>query len=174
VVLTVLSLGMAGYLLLGGDDPAPHAATDPAADGAIDVPEDRPILLPWADAQAAASAASEATTTIIGTSWQDYDDQVEEAVALMTPAFAEEYRETAGGATRQGIVDGKIEVQVRVVSQSVVRANTSQAQVLLFLNQYITKPGEDGQGGTTVSPYRALVTVVNTDGGWLVADLQTR
>lgn len=167
VALAVVTAAMTLYLVVS-DDASSAAATPPTA-GAIAVPEDRPILLPWADAQRAAAAAAEASTTIVKTSWQQYDERVEEATALMTPSFAEEFRATKD-EVRAGVVDGKVDVDARVVSQSVVRANTSEVQALVFLNQYTTRDG----GETTYSPYRALVTVVNTDGGWLVSDLQTR
>jgi Mce-associated membrane protein len=166
VVLTAATLGMAGYLWLSDDEPAPAAAVP---EGEIAVPEGRPILIPWADAQAAAAAAAEAAAAAVSTSWKTYDEQLDEALATMTPSFAEEFRTTKEDA-RAGVVENKIDVTARVVAQSVVRANTTEVQALLFLDQYTTTDGE----GTTVSPYRVLATVVNTDGGWLVADLETR
>lgn len=166
VLLTAATLGMAGYLWLSDDEKAVATA---ATDGAIAVPEDRPILIPWADAQAAASAAAETATAALSTSWKTFDDQLDETLATMTPSFAEEFRATKED-TRAGVVETKTEVTARVVAQSVVRANTSEVQALLFLDQYTTKNGK----GTTLSPYRVLVTLVNTDGGWLVSDLETK
>src|SRR5690349_5674513 len=49
VALAVVTAAMTLYLVVSDDDPS-AAATPPAA-GAIAVPDDRPILLPWADAQ---------------------------------------------------------------------------------------------------------------------------
>lgn len=167
VALTVVTVAMAVYLGVSDDDPEP--AGEPTEAGAIAVPSDRPILLPWADAQRAASAAAEAATSIVTTSWQDYDEQVTQATALMTPSFAEEFSTTKADV-REGVVTDKVEVQARVVAQSVVRANRTEVQALVFLNQYITRDG----GDTTYSPYRALVTVVNTDGGWLVSEMETK
>jgi Mce-associated membrane protein len=71
---------------------------------------------------------------------------------------------------KQDVLDTKTEVQVRIVAQGVVRANTSQVQALLFLNQYSSKDG----GKTTYTPYRALVTMVHTKSGWLVSGLDTQ
>lgn len=172
VVLTVATLGMAGYLWLSDDDGA--AAARPKK-GEIAVPEDRPIQIPMTQAQEAASAAAEAATAAFSRSWQDYDAQVDEAARVMTSGYAEEFRTTTDDA-RSGVVDGKLEIQSRVVAQSVVRANTAQVQALLFLDQYTTKPGtgEGSEAGTTVSSYRLLVTLVHTDGGWLVSDIETR
>ncbi len=105
----------------------------------------------------------------MATSYQDYDAQVDEAAALMTPAFAEEYRQTAADV-EDAIVAGKTEVQVSVVAQGVVRADQEQVQALVFLNMFTTKNGKE----PVFTPYRVLVTVVNTDQGWLVSDLETK
>ena len=56
------------------------------------------------------------------------------------------------------------------MAQGVVHATRTEVQALLFLNQYVSKDG----GDTTYTPYRALVTVVHTDRGWLVSDLETK
>jgi Mce-associated membrane protein len=181
VLLTALTLAMAGWLWLGGDDADEAAAPPP--EGEIAVPEGRPILLPWADAQAAAATAAEAATTALATNWQEYDAQLDEKVALMTPGFAEEFRTTATDA-KAGVVEGRLDIAVRVVAQSVVRANASEVQVTTAGGEQPTGEGSTGGesteeqpqdgAGTTVSPYRVLVTMVNTDGGWLVSDLETR
>lgn len=168
VVLTAATLAMAVFLWVSDDESAP--ASRPA-EGEIAVPDDRPIQLSMGDAQAAASAAAEAATAAFSRRWDEYDAQVDEAARTMTAAYAEEFRTTTDDA-KAGVVEGKLEIQSRVVAQSVVRANTSQVQALLFLDQYTTKPGKGG--GTTVSPYRVLVTMVHTDGGWLVSDIDTK
>lgn len=165
LVLALVAGGLGIWWWQHEDDPVPPRATD----GAIAVPEGRPVLLSASDAQVAVAAAAEAASTIVATSYKDYDEQVEEAAALMTEAFAEEYRQTAEDV-KQKILDTKTEVQVTIVAQGVVRANTSEVQALLFLNQYSSKNG----GKTTYTPYRALVTVVHTESGWLVSDLDTQ
>jgi Mce-associated membrane protein len=43
-------------------------------------------------------------------------------------------------------------------------------QALVFLNYYVSKNG----GDTTYTAYRALVTVVHTDRGWLVSGIETK
>lgn len=144
-------------------------SVQPSAGEGISVPEGRPVVIGAEDAQEAVAAAAEAANTIVATSHENYDEQVDEAAALMTEEFAAEYRQTAEDV-KQRILDSKTEVQVRIVAQGVVRANTSEVEALLFLNQYSSKDG----GETTYTPYRALVTVVNTDGGWLVSGLDTQ
>lgn len=165
-VLAMVAAGLGIWLWQHDEDPAPVSKP---TEGEIAVPEGRPVLLSAADAQEAVAAGAEAASTIVATSYQDYDEQVEEAAALMTDEFAEEYRQTAEDV-KQKILDSKTEVQVTIVAQGVVRANTSEVQGLLFLNQYSSKDG----GETTYTPYRALVTVVHTDSGWLVSGLDTQ
>ena len=56
------------------------------------------------------------------------------------------------------------------VAQGVVHATRTEVQALVFLNEYVSKDG----GDTTYTPYRALVTVVHTDRGWLVSGIDTK
>ena len=51
-----------------------------------------------------------------------------------------------------------------------VSASEDEVKALLFLNQYVTTDGKD----TSYTPYRALVTVVDTEQGWLVSDIETQ
>jgi Mce-associated membrane protein len=57
-----------------------------------------------------------------------------------------------------------------VAASGVVRASPDQVLALLFLDQLTTTDG----GGQSYAARRALVTIVHTDGGWLVANVQTR
>ena len=167
VALAVITL--AGGIFLWVDDEAGTASDTLSGDTADPADADNPVRITAKDAQVAVAAAAQAAYTIVATSWQDYDAQVEEAVELMTPTFAEEYRKTAGDV-EDAIVSSKTEVQVNVVAQGVVRADQDEVQALVFLNQYVTKNGKNA----VYTPYRALVTVVNTDQGWLVSDLDTK
>jgi Mce-associated membrane protein len=165
-VLAVLALG-GGIFLLVDDDEKPSTAADP--DSAIAADAETPVRISGADAQLAVAQAAQAAYTIVATSYKDYDAQVDEAAKLMTPAFAEEYRQTAADV-EDAIVSGKTEVQVSVVAQGVVRADQDQVQALVFLNMYTTKNGKE----EVYTPYRVLVTVVSTDQGWLVSNLDTK
>jgi Mce-associated membrane protein len=159
VVAIVLLVGIAaaeGWYLWLREDPVVSAA--------------RPVVTGEVSHRSAVDAASKATDEIFSTSYKNYDEQVDDAVSKMVDNnFADEYRQTAEDS-RDGILDEKVEIQVEVAAASVVRADESQVQALLFLNQYVTKGGED----TSYTPYRALVTVVNTDQGWLVSDIETK
>jgi Mce-associated membrane protein len=128
-----------------------------------------PVLMNSDDVTAGVAAAAKAAETIVSTSYQDYDKQVDEAAALMTDAFAKEYRQTAED-TKPDVVGAKAVIDARIVAQGVVRATRTEVRALVFLNQYVSKDG----GDTTYTPYRALVTVVHTDRGWLVSGLDTK
>ena len=120
----------------------------------------------------AVETAARSTEEILSTSYQDYDDQVEQATAKMTDTFAQEYQKTSDGI-RDEFIARKTRLQVKAVGQSVVQASAAQAEVLLFLNQYVEKV-VDGQPRTDYAQYRALVTVVHTDQGWLVSSIDTQ
>jgi Mce-associated membrane protein len=133
------------------------------------VSADRPVVTSEVAHRSAVEAASQAADEIVSTSYKNYDEQVDQAVGKMTDGFAAKYRQTAEDV-RDQFVDARKEVQVEVAAASVVRADESQVQALLFLNQYVTTNGKH----TAYTPYRALVTVVNTDQGWLVSDIETK
>ena len=136
------------------------------------VSEARPVVVGDATRGEAVDTAARSTEEILSTTYQDYDDQVEQAAAKMTDAFAEQYQQTSDGI-RDRFIAQKTRLQVKAVGQSVVQASPSQVQALLFLNQYVQKE-VDGEPTTDFAQYRALVTVVHTDHGWLVSDIDTQ
>lgn len=147
--------------------------TDDTSSGApISVPSGRPVVLNEAAVQEGVDAAASAASVMFARSWKTYDDGVDDAVTLMTDEFAKQYRATTDDVRKQFIAR-KTEVEVRVIAQSVVRANADELQALIFLNQYIVR-GEGKDAKTTYTPYRALFTMVHTDEGWLVDNLDTK
>ena len=132
----------------------------------------RPVVVGDATRGEAVETAARSTEEILSTTYDDYDDQVDQATQKMTDAFAEQYRTTADGIKDRFIAQ-KTRLQVKAVGQSVVQASPSQVQALLFLNQYVQKT-VDGQPKTDFAQYRALVTVVHTDHGWLVSNIDTK
>ena len=171
VALALVALAGGIFLLVHDGDDEPATASDTGSDTGSGIAADAetPVRIKGSDAQVAVAEAAQAAYTIVATSYKDYDAQVDEAAALMTPAFAEEYRQTAEDVA-DAIVATKTEVQVSVVAQGVVRADQDEVQALVFLNQLVSKDGKE----PVYTPYRALVTVVNTDQGWLVSDLDTK
>lgn len=170
-VLAVILLAEAAWAVVrevSEDDPPERPKV---AEGAIAVPEGRPVLPTELVVQEGVEAAAKAAQTLVSRTFGDYDAEVDAALELITPNFATEYRETTD-AVREEFISRKTTVQVRVVGQGVVRANDTELQALLFLDQYVIRnEGKDPKTSRTV--YRALLTMVNTDDGWLVEDLQT-
>jgi Mce-associated membrane protein len=132
-------------------------------------PSEQPVVVSGDDANAGVDAAAKAAEKILTRSYQGYDKQVDEATALMTPSFAKEFSQTAGDVEKD-FVDAKTDQQARVVAQGVVHATRTEVQALVFLNYYVSQNG----GDTTYTAYRALVTVVHTDRGWLVSGIDTK
>ncbi|HEY0950113.1 hypothetical protein [Nocardioides sp.] len=132
----------------------------------------RPVVTGELTHRAAVEAAARSTEQILSTSYEDYDDQVDQAAAKMTDGFAAEYRETSAGI-RDKFVANKTRLQVKAIAQGVVQASPAQVQALLFLDQYVQK-SENGKPSTDYRQYRALVTVVHTDHGWLVSNIETQ
>jgi Mce-associated membrane protein len=144
-------------------------AWDALRDDDVAKPSKQPIVISSDDATAGVDAAAKAAETILTRSYQDYDKQLDDATALMTAAFAREFRQTAS-EVQEEFVAAKTEQQARVVGQGVVHATRTEVQALVFLNQYVSKDA----GDTTYTPYRLLVTVIHTDRGWLVSALDTK
>ena len=141
-------------------------------DGGIMVPDGRPVVLNQLAVQEGVDAAASAAQIMFARNWKTYDDGVEDALSLMTESFADEYRTTTDDV-KQEFIAKKTEVQVRVVAQSVVRANDAELEALVFLNQYVFR-GEGDDAKSTYTPYRALLTMVHTDDGWLVDGIATK
>ena len=157
VVLALVGVGEAVYLLR---DPTPTVSAS------------RPVVTGDLAQRAAVETAARSTEQILSTSYQDYEGQVAQATTKMTDTFAREYRATADGLADK-YAEQRLKLTVKAVAQGVVQASPSQVKALLFLNQYVEKV-VDGKPSTSFAQYRALVTVVHTDHGWLVSDLQTQ
>lgn len=130
---------------------------------------DRPVTVSDVTQAAAVDVAESSVKEILSTTWQDYDAEAAKARDLMTSDFAAKYGETSD-EIKQAFVEAKTEVDINVAWAGVYRAGPDQVQALLFLDQVVTRAGRDPR---TV-PFRALVTVVPSDGRWLVADVDTR
>ncbi len=151
---------------------AAQASNEPDGNVPISVPSGRPVVLNQLAVQEGVDAAASAAQVMFARNWKSYDEGVDSAVALMTATFGEEFRATTDDV-RQEFVRKETEVQVRVVAQSVVRANDAELEALIFLNQYVFR-GEGDDAKSTYTPYRALVTMVHTDKGWLVDGVDTK
>ncbi len=152
------------------DPPEPAKAAE-GSEERVAVEDGRPVVPTELSVQEGVDAAAEAAQLVSGRTWQSYDEEVEAAAALMTPTFEEKFRETAADVKEQ-YVARKTETDARVVAQGVVRASATELEALVFINQYVTR-GEGEDASTTYTPYRALLTLVHTDEGWLVDNIET-
>lgn len=159
-VIAVLAAVGIGELVYLTRDPSPTVSAA------------RPVVTGELSHRAAVEAAARSTEQILSTSYQDYDGQVAQASEKMTDTFAKEYQETSDGIKDEFIAQ-RTKLQVKAVAQGVVQASPVQVQALLFLNQYVEKV-QDGEPKTAFAQYRALVTVVQTDQGWLVSSIETQ
>jgi Mce-associated membrane protein len=154
LALAALLAGEAWYLW-GTSDPAPTSQ--------------RPVVIGDVDAQTAVETAAQDAAAIFTTSWRTYDAHLARASALMTPAMAARYRRTAA-PVKARVVRAQASTSTRVVGSGVVRAGPGRVQALVFLDQRTT----EADGPPSFTARRALVTMVRTDGGWLVDNVQTR
>jgi Mce-associated membrane protein len=159
-VIAVLALVGIGELVYLNRDPSPTVSAA------------RPIVTGEVSHRAAVEAAARSTEQILSTTYQDYDKQVDQATSKMTDTFAADYRKLAD-SLKDKYTQQQMKLTVKAVAQGVVQASPDQVQALIFLNQYVEKV-QDGKPATAYSQYRALVTVVHTDQGWLVSDIKTQ
>jgi Mce-associated membrane protein len=157
VAALVIAAVMAGeaWYLWGTSDPTPTAQ--------------RPVVIGDVAAQTAVETAAQDAAAIFTTSWRTYDQHVARVTALMTTDMAERYRTTAV-PVRQQTVTTRAVTSTRVAGSGVVRADDDEVQALVLLDQRTRENG----GAPTFTARRALVTMVRSDNGWLVDNVQTR
>jgi Mce-associated membrane protein len=83
--------------------------------------------------------------------------------------MADRYRSTAA-PVRARVVESRTDTTTRVAARGVVRATSGEVLALLFLDQRTSTAG----GPPSYAARRALVTMVHTEHGWRVANVQTR
>ncbi len=154
LVLAAVVAAEAWYLW-GLDDPTPTA--------------ERPVVIGDVDAQTATETAAQDAAAIFTTSWRTYDRHVALVTRLMTPAMAERYRATAAPVKARTVATRAV-TSTRVAGSGVVRADADQVQALVLLDQRTRQGG----GEPSFTARRALVTMVRSNGGWLVDNVQTR
>jgi len=155
--LLILAVAVAAeaWYLWGTSSPTPTAA--------------RPVVIGDISAQAAVDTAATDAAAIFTTSWRRYDAHVARAASLMTGDMAARYR-TSAAPVRGRVVASRTSTTTRVAASGVVEATPDEVLALLFLDQRTTSGG----GPPSYQARRALVTMVHTDRGWLVGNVQTR
>jgi len=128
----------------------------------------RPVVTSEAQHRSVVDAAAQAAVTFSGRSYETYDEQVDKATATMTDSFAEEYRQTTD-QVREDWIEQQTIVVAELEAQAVITASDKQVEALVFLTQFIERKGAQA----AVTPYRLKVTMVETDQGWLVSDVES-
>lgn len=130
----------------------------------------RPVVVGDIDAQSVVDDAAADAAVIFSTSWRRYDAHLTAVTSLMTSDMATRYRATAE-PVRGKVLATRSNTVTRVAASGVVRADSGEVLALLFLDQRTSANG----GPPSYAARRALVTMVHSDdGGWLVANVQTR
>lgn len=154
-VILAAAVGGEAWYLWGTSAPSPSSQ--------------RPVVVGDIDAQSAVVVAATDAATIFSTPAHGYDAHVTRATSLMTAPMAARYRSTAAKVRGQVVAAGTT-TTTRVAASGVVSATGDQVLALLFLDQRTTTPG----GPPSYDSRRALVTMVRSDRGWLVDNVQTR
>jgi Mce-associated membrane protein len=158
-VLSVCALALATvvagetWYLWGVSDPTPTA--------------ERPVTTGDIAARSVVETAAQDAAAIFTVSWRTYDAHLDRVSGLMTGAFAATYRRTAG-PVKARVVAARSTTTTKVAASGVVRASEDQVVALVFLDQRVVSGN-----APTYNARRALVTMVHTDRGWLVGDVQT-
>jgi Mce-associated membrane protein len=137
----------------------------PLKDGPT-VSADRPVLLSRAAERSATDTAAKAAVAFTQRSYESYDEQVDDAAAMMTEDFEKEFRQTTDDA-RDPFIEAETQVTAEVAAQGVMTASEEQVEALVFLNQFTIRKGEE----SVFTPFRLKVTLIDTEQGWLVSDV---
>jgi Mce-associated membrane protein len=129
----------------------------------------RPVVIGDVAAHTAVETAALDAAQIFTTSWRTYDAHVAGVSGLMTDAFAAQYR-TSAAPVRAQMVASHTTTGTKVAASGIVSATPDRVLALLFLDQRTVTGGDP----PSYDARRALVTMVHTDRGWLVDNVQTR
>jgi Mce-associated membrane protein len=132
------------------------------------VTSERPVLIDDLAAKSAVDIAAQAAVKFSERSYEKYDKQVDEAAAMMTTAYAEQFRQTTD-EIKDEFVAAQTEVTVELEAQAVMSASEKQVQALIFLTQYTSKKDVT----TTFTPFRIKVTLIKAGTSWLVSAVDT-
>jgi hypothetical protein len=113
--------------------------------------------------------ASDAATRAYSYAWDTLDEDRSEARGLMTEPMQRRYDRTMAGVTTSSRRDHTV-VSADVVETGLVSATSSQARVLVFVNQ---RTSSDSLSEPRLDLDRVLVTLERVDDGWRLADLDS-
>lgn len=121
------------------------------------------------DRQAALEAATAGLVEVLSVDPRTYDAEVEAAAALMTDAYANEYRSTAESMRPAYERSGAV-IVAKAVDSGLTGIDATHASALVFVSQF----GDDA-GTVDAAPtmYSAVVRVAKTGDAWLVEAIET-
>ncbi len=112
-------------------------------------------------------AATELTQRVLTYDWKTLEQDVEDAKAVLTPSFRDEYDETMAKVKGQ-TVENQVELVASVVASSVVTATEKKVVALVFVNQVSTAKGSTNP---RLDQNRVLVTLARDGGEWRVSKM---
>ncbi|QDQ96837.1 hypothetical protein [Tomitella fengzijianii] len=144
----------------------PEDDADPASNGA-----GAPVV--WGrgtgPATAAVRAAVSGTESIFGYTYDKAEQQLGDASNALTGDFQDEFREYVTTQLVPAAKEKKASVAATVVGAAPVRFSDDSAEVLVFMDQVAKTEGADQ---TAFTPSQMMVSLGNTDGKWLISDVQ--
>jgi Mce-associated membrane protein len=119
--------------------------------------------------RAAPAAAERASAAILAYSYKSLDADEKAAAGYMTPAYAKKYSDTFDRLVRPNAAKIKATVEAEVKASGVNRAEADRVNVLLYVNQATTSTANSGTPQVALN--RVQLSMVRTDGRWLVDDI---
>jgi Mce-associated membrane protein len=118
--------------------------------------------------RAAPAAAERAAAAILSYSHDSLETDRDTAARFMTEDYRTEYLDTFG-LVLENAPKVQAEVEAEIKASGVVHADAGRANVLLFVNQTTTSTANQGEPQLALN--RAMFTMEEQDGTWLVDDI---
>ena len=109
-------------------------------------------------------AAADLSQRVLTYHFDSFDQDMEVAAARLTPEFREEYS-TAMEALRANTLKSKISQEATAVSSAIVSATSTEAEVLVFINQETSAKAKNSQ----LVRNRLVVSLVRDGGDWAIS-----
>jgi Mce-associated membrane protein len=120
------------------------------------------------DRKAASTAARTAVVDVLSYDYRTLDADLARAQQGLAPDFRQEYARIAAASVRPVAVRQQVVTTASVPAVSIVSATRESVEVLMFVNQLTTST----QQKNVVNVSRVQVTMVPSDGRWLVSELR--
>lgn len=169
-LVALLVVALTAYVVLRVTAPEPDTTKPTSADsekgyagGAL--PE---------DGEDAVAVATEVLPLALGYDYRTLEEGLDEATALMTEEFGEEFRRTFEDAVVQPTIDKEAVTSATVRSAGLVRVDGDRVLCLVYVDQLLVSSATvtDEDNPVRVSQNRVLVGVTDASGEWLVDSIQ--